>query len=226
MSEVGSIVEELPKPVRRSIEIIQLAGSLIGAIASIFGFFSFMARLFWWHDLWILIETWAQSFPHELMVAVQWLGFAVHRIVVAYRETIYPLVYAFTHFLPFRIPPWAIDAFFITVFSLIAAWRIRTHGSFMFGEGFRFWRLYGIYIPFWLIAQIGSGIISIVDHLISLVTFRRVRIFDPIYDALPDGIDDFVFGALAVSAVLLFFLGIDQAYVALRPQLDALYLAG
>jgi len=146
---------------------------------------------------------------------MRWFGWAIHRAVTAYRETIYPIVYAITRFLPIRIPPWSIDAFFIAAFSLISAWRIRKKGGFIFGEDYRFWHIYGIYLPFWLAAKIGESIINMIDGILAFVTAKRIRIFNPLYDMLPNGMDDFVLGALSVSAVLLFFLGMDQVYLAL-----------
>jgi hypothetical protein len=218
MSETDTLVDSFPNWLRRPIQIVLLAGAIIGSIASIFGFFSFLARLFWWHDLWIWIGVWTHSLPHNLFVMLQETGFWIHRSIEAYRETIYPVVYAVTHFLPFKIPTWSIDAFFIGAFSLVAAWRIRTKGGYRFGEGMFWWRDYGLYLPFWLIAQLGAVIISALDGLLATVSFRRIRLFQPMYRVLPEGIDDFIFGGLAVSAVLVLFLGIDAVYLRLVPH--------
>jgi hypothetical protein len=210
------LIDRLPGPVRVTIQVIALSATVIGGLGSIFGFLSFLARLFWWRDLWSMVDVWAHSLPQEALVVLQWFGWAIHRTVAAYRATVYPYVYMLTKFLPFRLPSWSIDAFFITAFSLVSAWRIRRRGRWIFGEGFVWWRDYGPYLPFWLIAQMGTGIIFMIDRITALIISRRL--FDAIYDLLPDGFNDFVFGVLAVSAVLLLFLGIDQVYLLFNPH--------
>lgn len=212
MGEENSLIRDLPGPLRVLVRAILLAGALCAAFVSIFSFCSFVARLFWWQDLWGLLIVWGRTLPEFFMLAVQWTGWAFHQCVAAYHATIYPLVYWATSFFPFKLPTWAIDASFIVVFSIMASRRLCRVGNYIFGEGWDYWRDYGIYLPFWLVANLGTLILKAVGGIVWLISFGKFSL-DDIYDALPHGPDDFVFGALSVSAVLLVFLGIDQLYL-------------
>jgi hypothetical protein len=206
----GRLLSSFPAWVRRPIEVLFLLSAISGALVSVFGLFSFMARLIWWHDLWEAFNVLAQNFPHALLMTIRWMGSITHQFVVAYRETVYPIVSRITRVLPFKIPPWAIDSFFIAAFSLVSAWRISSR-AYVRGEGLRWWREYGIFLPFWLFAQLGDLIIRIVDSAMAIGVGSRV--LDRTYDRLPQGINDFIFGALAVAAVLVTFLGVDVIYM-------------
>lgn len=118
------IIDSLPAPLRHTIELIILIGSIGGGLTFLASLFSHIADLTLWRDAWSALTRWSIAWPDLPRAALEAIGYGAHWIVSLYRAIAYPIFEAMLSWLPWRIDTQYFDALFVIGFGFFGVIRI------------------------------------------------------------------------------------------------------
>lgn len=106
-----------PPGLRAFAEWVGVIGALIAVVSWCVGLSSFISRTTVWRDTW----AWVLSFDWPVAVAraLDAIGLAAHSVLDAYRRIFYPIADFLSGWLPFELPSWSYDAFFVGAFAVV-----------------------------------------------------------------------------------------------------------
>ncbi len=120
------LIDKLPRPLRRLVEAIGIVSALLTLIGWLASTFSLIGKMTFWHAAWAFILSWSLQFPAWVENALIWIGAQAHWVAETFRNLVYPIVRWLFQWLPFEIPPIALDIISIIAFGLMGAARLVT----------------------------------------------------------------------------------------------------
>lgn len=118
------LIDKLPLPLRRLVEAIGIFSALLTLVGWLASTFSLIGKMTFWHAAWAFILSWSLQFPAWVENALIWIGAQAHWIAETFRALVYPIVRWLFQWLPFEIPPIALDIISIVVFGIMGAARL------------------------------------------------------------------------------------------------------
>ncbi|WP_322810287.1 hypothetical protein [Terricaulis sp.] len=119
----------MPTPLRRLVEAIGIVSALLTLIGWLASTFSLIGKMTFWHAAWAYVLAWSLQFPAWVETALIWVGAQAHWVAETFRALVYPIVRWLFQWLPFEIPPIALDLISIAAFGIFGLIRIYYHGQ-------------------------------------------------------------------------------------------------
>lgn len=118
------LIDKLPLPLRRLVEAIGIFSAVLTLVGWLASTFSLIGKMTFWHAAWAFILSWSLQFPAWVENALIWIGAQAHWIAETFRALVYPIVRWLFQWLPFEIPPIALDIISIALFGVFGAARL------------------------------------------------------------------------------------------------------
>lgn len=123
------LIDKLPLPLRRLVEAIGIFSALLTLVGWLASTFSLIGKMTFWHAAWAFILSWSLQFPAWVENVLIWIGAQAHWLAETFRALVYPIVRWLFQWLPFEIPPIALDIISIAAFGIFGLIRIYYHSE-------------------------------------------------------------------------------------------------
>jgi len=170
------LIDRLPRPLRHLFELIGIASALVTLLGWIASTFSLIAKMTFWGVAWTALVSWIAHVAPGLAAIARWIGTNTHWLVDQYRAFFYPIFDRLFEWLPFEVPPIAIDVISIVFFGIFGAARlmriVEQHPddadralSIALRGGILFPIVLVQILPFWLLVILSERVSSLNDFL-------------------------------------------------------------